>query len=288
MKVLLTGATGFLGSRLLRRLVSGGYTVVVLKRSSSDLRAIQENLTAVKLYDLDLDLLETVFLEHKIDGVIHAATTYGRHVENIDIVEFNLVFPLRLMSLATDAGVDFFLNIDTLLDKYVNPYALSKRQFRDWLEFSSNNVAMINVAFDYLYGPNGSQDSLVSYLIRGLLEKREVVELTLGYQYRDFLHVDDAVSGLMTVIERGKQTSGFQSYELGSGVPVRVRDFCSLVAKLSGNAATLLKYGALPYRENEVMEQVVNLENIRKLGWIPEISLEAGITHLIQSWGKGE
>ena len=73
MRVLLTGATGFLGSHLLKALVSKGYEVVVLKRSTSDIWRLKGFENTFKSYDIDRVPLQTAFEEQPIDTVIHTA-----------------------------------------------------------------------------------------------------------------------------------------------------------------------------------------------------------------------
>lgn len=124
MTILLTGATGFLGSHILNRLLQADYKVVILKRSFSDTWRINSVLSKVKFYDLDKTPIETAFKEQKIDVVIHTATNYGRSNQLVSsIVDTNLMFSLKLLETAA------FFNTDTLLYKYLNHYSLSKKQF---------------------------------------------------------------------------------------------------------------------------------------------------------------
>jgi len=98
MTVLLTGANGFLGSHLLKRLVNKGYNVVILKRSFSNTWRIKSYLDKIKSYDIDIIGIEKPFEEQKIDIVIHTATNYGRKKESVsDVVETNLIFSLKLL-----------------------------------------------------------------------------------------------------------------------------------------------------------------------------------------------
>ena len=75
--ILVTGATGFLGGHLLKYLVKRGYEVVVLKRSSSDISRIGKIIDHVTTYDVDKTPIELAFKSHRIDVVMHLATSYG-------------------------------------------------------------------------------------------------------------------------------------------------------------------------------------------------------------------
>ncbi|MEG2898665.1 MAG: NAD(P)-dependent oxidoreductase, partial [Eubacterium sp.] len=102
MKILLTGATGFLGSHLLKKFVSEKYNVVILKRSTSNVYRIENELKEVKSYDVDRVELSQVFEENeKFDAIVHTATCYGRQHESIlQMEKTNLIFPLKLLENA--------------------------------------------------------------------------------------------------------------------------------------------------------------------------------------------
>ena len=96
--ILLTGAPGFLGSHLLKRLLKDNYNVIILKRSFSNTFRIADLLTDIKQYNIDLINLEDVFKENKIDTVIHCATNYGRNNEShLNILQSNLILPLTIL-----------------------------------------------------------------------------------------------------------------------------------------------------------------------------------------------
>jgi nucleoside-diphosphate-sugar epimerase len=133
-KVLLTGATGFLGSHLVRALLAEKYELIILKRSFSDISRIEGVINEADVYDIDRCPLEQPFKEHKkIDFVIHTATIYGRNQEKITkIFETNLSFPLKLLETATFFNTDTFFNADTILYEHLNAYTLTKKHFADW------------------------------------------------------------------------------------------------------------------------------------------------------------
>ena len=99
--ILITGATGFLGSHLTQKFVNEGHTVIILKKSDFDTRRINHLLNKIISYDIDKIELETPFRENSIDAVIHTATLYGRGNEKYsDLVDVNLLFPLKVLELS--------------------------------------------------------------------------------------------------------------------------------------------------------------------------------------------
>ena len=133
MKILLTGITGFLGSHLAKSFVESGYEVHGLIRQSSSLKRLESVRNKLLLHFVE-DGLDKVFdADNPYQSIVHTATCYGRHGESpLEIFDVNLKFPLELLTMASINKIDTFFNIDTILDKNINSYALSKHQFLEW------------------------------------------------------------------------------------------------------------------------------------------------------------
>lgn len=139
--ILLTGATGFLGSHLLKYFLSkrGNYNFIVLKRSFSNTERIKDvfNSNSVKFYDIDKIDLNAVFEKNKPEIIIHCATKYGRRTEQDNsvyaVLETNLMFPIKLLELSIKYNTQIFINTDSYFNKdnlrYSNllNYSLSKK-----------------------------------------------------------------------------------------------------------------------------------------------------------------
>jgi CDP-paratose synthetase len=281
--ILLTGATGFLGARILEDLVNRGHSVIVLKRSFSDTSRIRPLLEKVRTHDIDRGPLRKLFEEAKVGTIIHCATNYGRKsIEPTQIIEANLLLPLTLLQLAREFGTRCFINTDSILDRKVSHYSLSKKQFLEWLKLFSKDLSCVNVALEHFYGPFDDPSKFVSKIVGELLRNVPRIDLTVGVQKRDFVYVDDVVAAFRHVQEfASHQAAGYFPFEVGSGELVRIRDFVELVKKLSGNTKTELKFGAIPLRENEVMESRLDLSALNALGWKPQVALEKGLSQMI-------
>lgn len=289
MRILLTGATGFLGSHILCRLVEKGAAVTVLTRRSSDLRRIKHLSGRFEAIVIEDVVLKEIFNEHKFDLIIHCATDYGRkQCDPADILETNLIFPLRLLHLGVRAGIKGFINTDTILEKGVSHYSLSKNQFREWLSVYSHEIYCVNVALEHFYGPADDPTKFVSFLINNLVNKVDKIDLTMGEQKRNFIYIDDVVEAFMKIVESvSGLTRGYSHFEIASGDCISIREFACLAKKLFGSEVTKLNFGAIPYRENEVMEVSVDTRAIKNLGWRAVTSLEEGLLKTIDS-AKGD
>ena len=283
--VLLTGATGYLGSHLLRRLCADPDSFpVVLKRSHSDTHRIANLLPFVRSYDVDREGVEQAFRDQNIDLVAHLATHYCRHeVSSASIAESNILFPLKLLDAALEHGVSGFLYTHTTLPPVIGPYALSKHQFVEWMRLASSQMICISAAIEHFYGPGDNASRFITYVVRTLLRGEPVLRLTEGKQRRDFIFVDDVTSALSVLLGASRQIGpGWHEFEVGTGQTISVADLVRLIANLTGNQQTHLDFGALPYRTHEVMDSFAQTRFLEQLGWRSRFDLKSGLERTIR------
>jgi len=282
--ILLTGGTGYLGSKILKQLVDNGYNIILLKRSFSNPVRIKEYINKIISYDIDLVPLERIFSENTVDTIVHCATNYGRGENDpLHVIEANLLLPLKLLELGKKYHVKSFINTDTILDKRINYYSLSKKQFKDWLIVYKQDYTCINVLLEHFYGAGDDATKFVTYIIHNLLKNVDKIDLTKGEQRRDFIYIDDVVNAFEKIINSlDNFNQDFYEFEIGTNHPLSIKQFVELAKHLSGNKHTLLNFGALPYRENEVMNYNVNTSEISKLGWKCNSTVEEGLKKMIE------
>lgn len=283
--LLITGATGFLGSHLVRRFVADGWDVAILKRPASNLNRIADIQDRLHVFDVDCLDDPFVTLGH-VDVVIHAATNYGRPSEPASsIFATNIAFPLRLLEAVTRHGTGTLINTDTVLDPMLNPYALSKHQFKQWgHQFARDGkFRFINLRLEHVYGAGDDPTKFTTHVLRACLGNAPELKLTLGEQKRDFIHVDDAVNAYAVVLDRLLELApGFNEIDVGSGRAVTVREFVETVHCLT-DATTQLEFGALPYRPNEPMFSQANTTQLTALGWANRYDLATGLKRTVES-----
>jgi nucleoside-diphosphate-sugar epimerase len=131
----------------------------------------------------------------------------------------------------------------------------------------------------FLYGPDEAQDRLVSSVAVALLAGRPA-NCSSGRQVRDFLHVEDVASAFVRILEA--DVCG--AVNIGSANPVRVRDLVSNFASHFAGGKDLLRFGALPQREDEPALLMADNRRLLDMGWVPRYTLDSGLAHTARWW----
>jgi nucleoside-diphosphate-sugar epimerase len=220
------------------------------------------------------------------DAVIHLATNYGRNDElGSRMLEDNTLFPLRLLEEAIVRYVPIFINIDTSFNinyPYQRPYTVSKKQFAQWGEVlcKGTETKFINLTLHIVYGPGDSVKKFVPSIICQCLASGEIT-LTLGEQKKDFTHVEDVVSAIIRLLANVDSTwKHYSDVDCGTGNAVSIREIVELIHRLTKSKATL-KFGALPYRDNELMFLQADTTILNSLGWKVTIPMETRLQTLL-------
>ena len=288
--IMITGASGFLGSALALNFAGSGHEVTLLVRPKSSMHRLGSKATEFRTIRVDSDSsLANAVSVSAPDVLIHTACSYGRKDET-PLAIFDANIRLGLLLLQSAANLDHpvtFINTGTVIEHDVSDYALSKSQFSEWgrrLAIRSlGHLKFINVLLQHMYGPGDDATKFSTHIIQSCLRNDPHILLTPGAQRRDFIHVDDVVSAYETLV---RQASAWQEVsvdvEIGSGEAPTLREFVELVHKLTGSSA-VLGFGAIPYRSNEGMHYRADLTRMRSIGWSPRISLVDGLRRAIQA-----
>jgi CDP-paratose synthetase len=287
MRILLTGASGFLGSALAKHLNEAGCQLSLLLRQTSKLDRLNNLACNFDIgrcaTDADIDAFVT---RTKPDVVIHTACAYGRQGETpSQIFDANLRFGLLILQALFRLGrAVTFINTGTVLMPNVSLYALSKHQFCEWahtlVQQSSGEVRFVNVLLQHMYGPGDDAFKFTTHVLQTCHRNAPELDLTPGEQRRDFIYIDDVVSAYRVLTEQRDQLQAICDIEVGSGVAPSVREFVEMVHRLT-RSRTLLNFGRLPYRPNETMLCKANILRMQALGWNLRFDLSAGLKKTI-------
>jgi UDP-glucose 4-epimerase len=307
-RVLVTGAAGFIGSHLTRRLVAEGAEVHALSDGVSsvypprlvDLRgkiALHEGNIA------DRTAMEAIAKAIRPQIVFHLAayTHVGKSWYRVDeCIQTNIQGTANLLLALEDVGFDRFIytgtseiygDIDVPFreDAKVNPispYAVSKyagerfcRMYQQGLGWPIVLVRPFNV-----YGPAQSPDRIIPETIVRALRKQEL-RLTSGRQTREFNYVEDIADGYVLLAT----TPGIEGdlFNIGGGEEVTIRQVVEHIMDVLGHPIEPA-FGALEHRPNEIWRMFCDSTKAReRLGWAPQHDLRAGLVKTI-AWYESE
>ncbi|MDH3974414.1 MAG: NAD(P)-dependent oxidoreductase [Deltaproteobacteria bacterium] len=293
-KVLITGATGFVGSHLAKRLVSDGKDVHLIVRPGSDLsplNSISEKIT-LHCHDGSTEGMFSVVEKAEPHIVFHLASLFLAQHESKDVapmIESNILFATQLAEAMTKFGVNSLINTGTAWQHYNNEdynpvclYAATKEAYEDILRYytETTGLKVITLKLYDTYGPGDMRPKLFSLLNRVAREK-ETMAMSPGEQLIDILYIDDVINAFIIAAHRVMDagSGSMESFALSSGNPLKLKELILLYGEVFGEELTI-EWGQREYRQREVMVPWNRGEVLP--GWKPEIALREGIKKIIQ------
>lgn len=287
-KVVITGATGFVGARCLPLLIAHGCEVIAVLRQGeiigarsciADLRD-RSAIRSLMQAERPTHLLHTAW--HPVHGNIMAeAQNWTWLRSSLDLVEeFHAAGGARAAFVGSCAEYDWRYGVCREGTPCVprSAYGMAKNTLRLSCEFFAHSAGLSFVwprPF-FIYGPGEHRSRLVASVIAALLEGRPA-ETTDGSLIRDYLHVDDVARGIVQSLFSGHTGP----VDLASGKPTPLRDIIMEIVHQMGRP-DLVRLGARP---TDPGESVVVIGDARPafdaIGWAPTFSLEAGIADTI-------
>jgi len=285
---LITGATGFLGSTIVKRLLSLEYYVIGLKRTTSDVKNIKDVLDHQNFmtYNVDVDALEKIFEIHDVHTIVHCATSSANRGGSIpQIFEANVVLPLRLLNSGVKNGLKVFINSGVFIPQnYVDTYFNSKKIFLNSLMEYRNIIKIVDVQLQMLYGKNSSKTQFIANMIEKLLNDVPSIDLTKGEPKRDFIYIEDALDAFLIILNNVDSfKEKYTKIDLGSGESIPIKEVVLKLRRFTGNVNTKLNFGAFPYRDNEIFESKADIRFLKEYGWYPKYSIDEGLKLTVES-----
>lgn len=284
MRILMTGATGFLGRHLARAFVIRGDDVHAVRRAASKVARLGRESDRITWHDVARDPADLMSAA-SFDIVLHAATHYGRGGANErDVEVVNHDWPLSLLNAAVARGVTHFVNIDTSLPPSLSAYARTKRRFADRAReiALSNGPRLLNVGLESVFGAGDDRSKFQMTLLHALLRDEPSFALTPGGQTRDYVFIDDAIAAILCLVDHAHQAPDrYLAAGVGRGESISIRRFAELMRELSGSG-TQLEFGALSYRKGELMDARADTSLLQSLGWAGARSVEQGLRETIE------
>ena len=303
----MTGAAGFIGQHLLRRLVAEGAQVYAsvapdenpervarmpkqVHRLTFDLRdegAVQRavaettprvvfHLAAVGATNPGVD--PHLALAVNVGGVLHLLEALREHISGGADVQ-RVVLTGTCYEYGSREAVEGLDPFNAYAASKVGAWALGRTYWRAY------GMPIVTVRPFQTYGPGQPEHTLVPAAIRAAAEGHDF-PMTPGEQKRDFIYVDDVVNGLLATAS-APGIEG-QSLDLGTGQAHTLREVVEQIWAMTGARGQILA-GALSYRPNDIMYLAADADRTARLtGWRAKVELKEGLRHTIDAKNQRE
>jgi UDP-glucose 4-epimerase len=287
-KVLVTGATGHIGSHLCHHLLREGAEVHAVSR-----RVTPDDHSEIRWWRADLrDAKATRNLLAAVqpEVVFHLAgcVTGGRGLDAVlPTLEHNLHATVNLLIALTELGCGRIVLAGSLeepaeggLELCSSPYAAAKWAARAYARMFHTlyKTPVVNTRIFMVYGPGRQPDArFVPHVISSLLSGK-APKLTRGERKVDWIYIDDLIAGLLACAKSDDVLGG--TVDLGSGCLTELRSVALLIAQLMGTEIRP-EFGAIPDRQMEQVRVADVRRTYDQLGWQPRTSLETGLGNTI-------
>jgi nucleoside-diphosphate-sugar epimerase len=297
MRILVTGASGFIGARVTKILLDSNHQVFALLMPGDPmirLQSLQNRVETISAMLEDTEVLEKSINRFKPEACIHLAwyTEPGKYLDSTQNIQslassisfFQTLIKAGCMQIVA-AGTCFEYDTDfgyLREDTPARPASLYAAAKLSCYLLGSQMAKQANISFSwgrvfYPYGPLEDQRRLVPAAIAAL-KQGVPFPASLGDQVRDYIHVDDVAAAFSVLVE--KQTDGI--FNISTGFPVSIRQLLETLGKLM-NRDDLIQLGALPCRNWEPPFICGDNTRLRNLGWTPFYSLNEGLLETIRS-----
>ena len=308
MKVLVTGAAGFIGFHLVQRLLGRGDEVVGLDNLSDyysvalkEARLAQVRSDRFRFVRMDLadrEALPALFAAERFDAVVNLAAQAGVRysVENpwayvdsnvvgfLNVLECCRHYPVRHLVYASSSSVyggneKTPFSEEDRVDDPVSLYAATKKSDELMAGCYAHlyGIPATGLRLFTVYGPWGRPDMSPMLFASAILAGQPIKVFNHGDMLRDFTYVDDIVEGMVRVLDRVPQKH--EVFNIGCSNPVRLMDFISELERALGREAEKIM---LPMQPGDVYQTYADTTKLeRELGYKPRVMLREGVDRFV-------
>jgi len=313
MRLLVTGAAGFIGSNYVRNRVAGhpddhvvAFDLLTYAGNRASLDDLGDRITFVEGDIGDVSLVEPLLRDHKIDVVVNFAAESHNSLAVLDPARFfrtNVLGTQGLCEAATRVGVERFHHVSTCevygdlpLDDDAaifteespyrprTPYNASKaggdHVVRSYHETFNLPITLTNCANNF--GPYQFPEKVLPLFATNALDDRSIPMYASSENRREWIHALDHARAIDLILQHGRVG---ETYHVGTGVELSVRQIADLVLDELGKPESLVEI--VPDRPGHDRRYLLDWSKIRaELGWRPEIDVDSGIRETIRWYAE--
>lgn len=304
-KILITGATGFVGSNLVRVFLNEKHEIHIFVRDNSNTWTLGKSLKKVVTHKVDIEnsaKVKTVLREVKPNFLLHLANlgVYGGEETNVsNYIKVNVIGTVNLISAIKHSNFELFINTGSSAEygpktKPMNEqdscipttfYGVSKltATYYSKLIAKQTGLPICTLRLFSPYGPNDNKNRLIPYTILKALSNR-VVKIHDRNAVRDYLYIEDVTNAYQKAMQAKLKIRG-ETINIGSGYQISVAEIVSTIINLANSKSRVI----LPRSTSRPYESVTWQADIKKakkyLNWKPQFTLEEGLSQTIK-WFK--
>lgn len=294
MNILITGASGFIGSRLIRELTKERYGIVGIRKSKGG-----NNEGYVKHYSCDIadmDALKKIFSRERVETIIHLAGGGGNLVCLKDpgrAVLTDVLGTLNLVNVAKENDMRIIFTSSYLAysvkkrrklplteDMELLPddfYGVLKKTAEEIVKTSQNYIIL---RLSHIYGYDKRINSLVLKMVNSAKGQSKINIMGSGNHRFDLLYINDLCGAIVSILKSGIKN---EIINVGSGVPVSINEIALSIKKILNKNITIEHT-----KDKDFVEYPDHYVSIKKMncltGWKPRVTLEQGIKKIIDRW----
>lgn len=316
MKILVTGAAGFIGMHLCMRLLKLGHSVVGVDNLNDyyavslkyarlkELNSSEGDFTFFKIDITDKDAIKTLFSDNSFDTVCNLAAQAGVRysITNPEsYIESNLIGFFTILEACRNHKIKHLVyassssvygnnqktpySIEDKTDSPVSLYAATKKA-NELMAYSYTHLygfKATGLRFFTVYGPWGRPDMAAFLFTDAIVNGRKIKVFNHGDMYRDFTYIDDVVDGIAASISNPSKESNHRIFNLGNNNPISLMDFIKCVEQSIGIEA---EKEFLPMQKGDVERTFADItESTTELNYQPKTDVKEGVDRFVQ-WFK--
>lgn len=300
--ILVTGGAGFIGSSIVRRLVSDGHSVAVLTKRSTKLDRLEGMLPQIEV--IEDDLSDAGRLKKEVEklqpgGIFHCAASnikVGVAAPMDELVRANMLGTIHLVDALAEVDYGFFINCGTYFEyglkerpfceddrcEPIEPYALTKLAATLYCQSVAKNSKKPLVTFRIFnpYGPGMEAGRLVFEVVKRAVHGEDIM-ITKPDARRDFTYIDDLVDLFMRAMEKAGEFQG-EIFNLANGKTHSFKELTESALKITGSKSKVNWGGAKEIEYDKSTQEADMEKTFNAFSWRPKYDLEAGVRKMAE------